>query len=881
MNSLSRDLVFLILQFLDEEKFKDTIHFLEKESGLFFSMKHLEEMVLSGKWDELEKYLSGFTRLDDNRFSMKLFFEIRKQKYLEALDNRETPRAVEILVKDLKVFANFNEELYKEITHLLTYDNFRENDQLSSYRDARTARTMMLVELKRLVEANPIFREKLQFPAMRGSRLRLLINQSLNWQHSLCANPKQNPEIRTLLVDHVCRNAAEPSMQLTPPTNQLAVPGARPEGYIPVGATGSFETIRTWVSNLPVPHPPIVSRPRIALPGPSIPATTPREIVDLESDSPVVISPASDRMVNPVNDRGSASNGSTSHLSDELPMTVARTLNQGATPTSLHFHPAKQTLLLVGDAMGDFALWEVSTKEKVVSRSFQVWDIEKHSTILKALLVRDPRVSVKRVLWSPDGTIFGVGFSEHVVQLFTYSGGKNIRPHLEIDSHIGAVNDLAFCTPTRQLFLMTCGDDKSIKVWDVATGAKAFSFEGHSAPVHSICPHQKENVHFFFSTSVDGKIKAWLYDNMGSRVDYDAPGHSTAAMVYTADGKRLFSCGKAREGASILVEWNENEGIVKRIYQGLAKSSASIAQFDTTRSRYLVVGDEFSIKFWDMEHIHPVAVTKAGGGLLVLTTYMPPPPAATCIVFHPDDNNVLAVGMDDSIIQIYNVRENMVKHKLNGHSKRVTGLAFSYVLHALVSAADDSQIILWSTEKWEKRKSCPLQLPAGRATTSAANSGARLQYNFDQVHVLASNETQISIYDTIKLQCVKQWIIEESSPLITYATFSCDGELIYCSFRDGIIRVFGMPSLNLRCQINPSAYLPSESISTAYPLVVAAHPQEPNQFAVGLTDGYIHVVEPLESEGKWGQTNPALKNVASTSPASATPAVPVSDQALA
>lgn len=80
---------------------------------------------------------------------------------------------------------------------------------------------------------------------------------------------------------------------------------------------------------------------------------------------------------------------------------------------------------------------------------------------------------------------------------------------------------------------------------------------------------------------------------------------------------RLFSCGKAREGASILVEWNENEGIVKRIYQGLAKSSASIAQFDTTRSRYLVVGDEFSIKFWDMEHIHPVAVTKAGGGLLV------------------------------------------------------------------------------------------------------------------------------------------------------------------------------------------------------------------------------------------------------------------------
>jgi hypothetical protein len=29
------------------------------------------------------------------------------------------------LVKDLKVFASFNEELFKEITQLLTLENFR------------------------------------------------------------------------------------------------------------------------------------------------------------------------------------------------------------------------------------------------------------------------------------------------------------------------------------------------------------------------------------------------------------------------------------------------------------------------------------------------------------------------------------------------------------------------------------------------------------------------------------------------------------------------------------------------------------------------------------------------------------------------------------
>ncbi len=40
--------------------------------------------------------------------------------------------------------------------------------------------------------------------------------------------------------------------------------------------------------------------------------------------------------------------------------------------------------------------------------------------------------------------------------------------------------------------------------------------------------------------------------------------------------------------------------------------------------------------------------------------------------------------------------------------------------------------------------------------------------------------------------------------------------------------------------------------STVYPLVIAAHPVEPNQFALGLSDGGVQVLEPLESEGKWG-----------------------------
>ncbi|XWS26193.1 hypothetical protein CRYUN_Cryun26dG0010000 [Craigia yunnanensis] len=1053
--SLSRDLIFLILQFLDEEKFKETGHILEQESGLFFSMKYFEELILGGKWDEVEQYLSGFTRVDDNRYSMKTFFEIRKQKYLEALDKLDRAKAVDILTKDLKVFSSFNEDLFKEITQLLTLDNFRENEQLSTYRDAKTARTIMLIELKKLIEANPLLRDKLQFPNIKNSRLRMLINQSLNWQHSLCANPRQNPDIRTLLVDHSCRNSTDPYTQLAT-SNQLLVSTQKTEGFLPMCANGPFQLASTpvqtplnaWVSTPSSMSHPVVSGTGVGLGGPTNSTAVSKGLGDSNSMLRTRLSAVPDTIIlsgmSP-----SQSNGLQFNMTEDLPKTVARTLNQGSVPTSMDFHPIQPTLLLAGTNIGEISLWEVSAREKLVSRNFQVWDIGSSSMTLKAALIKDPSVSVRRILWSPDGSLFGVAYSKHIVQLHTYFGGNDIRQYLEIDSHIGAVNDLAFCNPTKQLSVITCGDDKAIKVWDVATGAKLYTFEGHEAAVHCICPHYKENVHFVFSTSVDGKIKAWLYDIMGSRVDYYAPGHSCATMAYSADGKRLFSCGTTKEGESHMVEWNENEGTVKRTYQGFHKHSLGVVQFDTTKNRFLAAGDDFSVKFWDMEncvllttvdaegglpasprirfnkegsllavsandnkikilatvdglrlmrtyesHSHIASIppsdaparigdskkleatkprsteevnpikagklteisspaqfrslklsahvktdkisrliyTNSGNAILALAfnaihllwkwpqgdlnlsgrattkvtpqlmqpasgilmtnnlidgspdetvpcfalskndsyvmsasggkislfnmttfktmaTFISPPPVATYLAFHPQDNNIIAIGMGDSTIYIYNVRLDEVKSKLKGHSKRITGLAFSHLLNILVSSGADAQIIVWDSSHWEMQMGCFLQTPAGRTPT--ARSDTQIQFQQDQIHLLAVTETHLAIYDIRKLECIKQWTIGEALAPISHATFSCDSQLVYSSFFDGTVHIFGASDLQLQCQIKPTAYLPSDISSTVYPLVVAAHPQEPNQFAIGLTDGSVYVFEPLESESKW------------------------------
>ncbi|KAK1581892.1 hypothetical protein Q3G72_010018 [Acer saccharum] len=1115
MSSLSRELVFLILQFLEEEKFKESVHKLEKESGFYFNMKYFEEKVQAGEWDEVEKYLAGFTKVDDNRYSMKIFFEIRKQKYLEALDRQDKAKGVEILVTDLKVFSTFNEELYKEITQLLTLSNFRENEQLSKYGDTKTARSIMLIELKKLIEANPLFRDKLAFPTLKSSRLRTLINQSLNWQHQLCKNPRPNPDIKTLFTDHSCTPTNGP---LAPtPVNLPVAAVAKPASYTSLGAHNPFPpaaaaaaanagagagagALAGWMANasasssvqasvVTASSMPVSQNQVSGLKHPRTPPATPG-MVDYQSPDHEQLLKRLRPPVPSVEEVSYSAPRQQAWSLDDLPRTVAVTLHQGSAVISMDFHPSHQTLLLVGSNNGEITLWDLGMRDRLVSKPFKIWDMQYSPLPFQASIVKDAPISVSRVAWSPDGNFVGVAFTKHLIQLYAYAGSNDLRQQLQIDAHAGGVNDLAFAHPNKQLCVVTCGDDKQIKVWDL-TGRKLFNFEGHDAPVYSICPHHKENIQFIFSTAIDGKIKAWLYDNMGSRVDYDAPGHWCTTMLYSADGSRLFSCGTSKEGDSFLVEWNESEGTIKRTYIGFRKKSTGVVQFDTTQNHFLAVGEDNQIKFWDMDSNNILTSTEAEGGLAslprlrfskegnllavttadngfkilanaaglrslratenppfealrmpiessaikisassavssvspvnckversspvrpspiingvdpssrnmekprtmddvnviektkpwqlaeivdssqcrlvtlpestdssskvvrllytnsgvgilalgssgiqklwkwprndqnpsgkatasvvpqhwlpnsglimtndisgvnleeavpcialskndsyvmsatggkvslfnmmtfkVMTTFMPAPPASTFLAFHPQDNNIIAIGMEDSTIHIYNVRVDEVKSKLKGHHKRITGLAFSSNLNILVSSGADAQLSVWSIDTWEKRKSVAIQIPVGKAP----NGDTRVHFHSDQYRMLVVHETQLAIYDASKMERIRQWVPQDvlSAP-ISCATYSCNSQLVYATFCDGNIGVFDADTLRLRCHIAPKAYLSPAVLNgsqAVYPLVVAAHPLESNQFAVGLTDGTVKVLEPPEPDGKWGVSPP-------------------------
>ena len=62
------------------------------------------------------------------------------------------------------------------------------------------------------------------------------------------------------------------------------------------------------------------------------------------------------------------------------------------------------------------------------------------------------------------------------------------------------------------------------------------------------------------------------------------------------------------------------------------------------------------------------------------------------------------------------------------------------------------QLCLWSIDTWEKRKSVPIQLPAGKAPSG----DTRVQFHLDQVRLLVAHETQLAIYDASKMERIRQ-----------------------------------------------------------------------------------------------------------------------------
>ncbi|MFN6485939.1 MULTISPECIES: serine/threonine-protein kinase [unclassified Nostoc] len=278
--------------------------------------------------------------------------------------------------------------------------------------------------------------------------------------------------------------------------------------------------------------------------------------------------------------------------------------------------------------------------------------------------------SVLSVAISPDGKTIASSGDDRTIKLWNLATGKPIS---SLKGHFQRVN-VVVISPDGKL-LVSASDDNTIKIWNLATRKQIRTLMGHSDSVHALAISADSET--LVTGSDDNTIKIW--DLATGEQIRTLAGHTfwVRSVAISPDGVILAS-GSFDKTIKI---WNLTKGYPIRTLEGNSQTVTTVA-ISPDGKTLASGGRDRTIKLWNLATGREIR-TLSGHGNTITT------------VAFSTDGKILASGSRDRTIKLWNLATGEEILTLTGHTNTVTSVAFSPDGKTLVSGSEDNTIKVW------------------------------------------------------------------------------------------------------------------------------------------------------------------------------------------
>jgi WD40 repeat protein len=351
--------------------------------------------------------------------------------------------------------------------------------------------------------------------------------------------------------------------------------------------------------------------------------------------------------------------------------------------------------------------------------------------------------------FSPDGKLLATGDTSGNICLW------NEVERIFTGMHENWVTGITF-SPNGKL-LISCSEDLTVKIWDIASGNCLKTFIGHSGWVLDIAVSSDGS--FLVSGSLDRTVKIW--DVGTGQCIRTLVGHQDwiYAIALSPDNRWIASGGND----CTLMLWNTHTGECIEQLQGHRKRISGLA-FDR-ESRWVFSGSlDRTVRQWEIET-----------GDTVNEFSMPD--EVNKLVLSPD-NKTIAIA-SNKIARLLDSRTGQCLKTIQGHREKISGLCFSSDGTLLATGGYDQKVKLWDTSSGQCAKTLQGQVSWLRSVVFSPNG-----------KILASSgiENFARLWDVESGKCLGT--LTGHSRLINEVEFSHSGNLLSSSSYDAQIRLW-------------------------------------------------------------------------------------------